>query len=185
LDSDEYNSSSRFVGIVERFLRIGADHRFRFSTLVVHWATEAHLQPETEDTFTFGNPDEPETLSFRRKWRNFGYYLDNRDEIDDVVGLDITLSKIRTWPFEPDGPRREISFAGWIRAMSDFPGKDDLLQLVEERAHDWQGLATSTSSVKTKEAVSLDAEPTVISKRCIGINWLYLLAGLLGKCFLQ
>ncbi|KAF5964687.1 hypothetical protein FCOIX_13303 [Fusarium coicis] len=152
LDIDEYNSSSRFVGIVERFHRIGADHRFRFSTLVVHWATEAHLQPEPEDTFTFGNPDEPETLSFKRKWRNVGYYLDNRDEIDDVVGIDITLSKIRTWPCEPDGPRREISFAGWIRAMSDFPGKDDLLQLVEERAHDWQSLATSTSSEKNKRS---------------------------------
>ncbi|EWG35916.1 hypothetical protein FVEG_00104 [Fusarium verticillioides 7600] len=177
---DEYYVTRRFAGIVERFLRLGADARFRFSTVVVHYPIKPNLECETEDTFTFGNPNEPETLSFRRKWRHASYYLDDRDEIDDVVGLDNTFPKVETWPWEPNELRREISFAGWIRAMSDFPGKDNLLQLVEERAHDCRSLAASTSSVKTKEAVSLDAEPIVLSKKYIGINWLYLLAGLLG-----
>ncbi|RBR04364.1 hypothetical protein FVER53590_00104 [Fusarium verticillioides] len=170
---DEYYVTRRFAGIVERFLRLGADPRFRFSTVVVHYPIKPNLECETEDTFTFGNPNEPETLSFRRKWRHASYYLDDRDEIDDVVGLDNTFPKVETWPWEPNELCREISFAGWIRAMSDFPGKDNLLQLVEERAHDCRSLAASTSSVKTKEAVSLDAEPIELSKKYIGINWTY------------
>ncbi|KAG7410929.1 hypothetical protein Forpe1208_v009674 [Fusarium oxysporum f. sp. rapae] len=192
LDGETYDVNHRFVGIVERFLRIGADHRFRFSILVLQWPTIAGIKPETQDTFTFGDPNEPQTLSFRRKWRRgLGDALPNVDENADVVGLDCTFSKVRTWPYEPNGPRREISFTGWIRAMGDFPGKYDVLQLVEERAHDWQSLrneqgdwvpspledqqlAISTTSSKTKEVVSLNAEPTALSKKYTTLNWVYL-----------
>ncbi|KAF5652541.1 hypothetical protein F25303_3167 [Fusarium sp. NRRL 25303] len=66
LDYEGYDVNHSFVGIVERFLRIGADNRFRFSILVVKWPTAAGIIPETQDTFTFGDPSEPETLSFRR-----------------------------------------------------------------------------------------------------------------------
>ncbi|PNP85102.1 hypothetical protein FNYG_01627 [Fusarium nygamai] len=177
LDDDEYDVNHRFVGIVERFLRIGADHRFRFSIMVVQWPNNAGIKPETEDTFTFGDPGELESLSFRRKWRDGDY--DSTDDL--VVGLDCTFSKVRTWPCEPNGSRREMSFTGWIRAMGDFPGKDDVLQLVEERAHGLQSLARSTTTPgKAKGAVSLDSEPTVLSKKYIAINWLYLVAVMLG-----
>ncbi|KAG5752940.1 hypothetical protein H9Q72_010386 [Fusarium xylarioides] len=109
LDSNEYDVNHHFVGIVERFLRIGADHRFRFSIMVVQWPNMVGTEPETEDTFTFGDPGEPETLSFRRKWRNVNNSgRDNPDEFDDAVSLYRTFSKVRTWPCEPNGPRREI-----------------------------------------------------------------------------
>ncbi|KAF5707972.1 hypothetical protein FMUND_10837 [Fusarium mundagurra] len=181
LDNEDYDVNHRFVGIVARFLRIGADYRFRFSILVVQWPNKAGVKPETEDTFTFGDPIEPETLSFRRKWEYGGNYsLDDLDENDKVVSHGCTFSKVRTLPFESNGPRREISFTGWIRAMGDFPGKDDVLQLVEKSAHDWQSLATSTTSGKTKEAVSFDGEPTTLSEKYITLNWLYLLAIMLG-----
>ncbi|KAF5561824.1 hypothetical protein FPHYL_5955 [Fusarium phyllophilum] len=181
LYNEDYDVNRRFVGIVARFLRIGADYRFRFSILVVQWPTKAGVKPETEDTFTFGDPIEPETLSFRHKWEYSGNYSsDDLIENDDVVSGDCTFSKVRTWSFEPNGPRREISFTGWIRAMGDFPGKDDVLQLVEKSAHDWQSLTTSTTSGKIGGAVSLDAEPTVLSEKYITLNCLYLLAVMLG-----
>ncbi|KAG5802471.1 hypothetical protein H9Q74_009528 [Fusarium xylarioides] len=180
LDDKRYDVNRRFVGIVERFLRIGADHRFRFSTLVVQWPTKDIIKPETEDTFSFRDPSRPETLSFTRKWIGFlSRKVDNVDEIDDVVDLECTFSKIRAWSCEPNGPRREISFTGWIRAMGDFPGKDNVLQLVEKRSHDWQNPTTSTTSGKPKEAVSLDAESTVLSEKYITLSYLYLLAVML------
>ncbi|SCV33631.1 related to small s protein [Fusarium fujikuroi] len=139
LDDNKYDVNRRFVGIVDRFLRIGADHRFRFSILVVQWPTASGVKPETEDTFTFGDPSEPETLSFRRKWRfSVNDRLETEKRIANAAGLDRIFSKLQTWPCEPNGPRREISFTGWIRAMGDFPGRDDVLQLVEERARNLQ-----------------------------------------------
>ncbi|KAF4946508.1 hypothetical protein FGADI_11146 [Fusarium gaditjirri] len=198
LDDKRYDVNDRFVGIVERFLRIGADHRFQFSTLVIQLPTKADIKPETEDTFTFGDASEPEILSFRRKWRHGKDELDNLDEIDDIYGLHCTFSKVRTWPCEPNGPRHEISFTGWIRAMGDFPGKDNILQLVEERAHDWQraqsnqgatvlsrvkdqSLATTATASKTKGAITLDIEPAASPEKLMTINWLYLLAVMLDS----
>ncbi|KAF5549978.1 hypothetical protein FNAPI_7895 [Fusarium napiforme] len=173
LHNDGYDVNHRFVGIVERFLRIGADYRFRYSIMVVQWPNNAGINPETEDTITFGDPNEPEILSFKRIWQ--------RHESGDNSDLVCILSKVQTWPCEPNGPRREISFTGWIRAMGDFPGKDDVLQLVEERAHGLQSLARSTATPgKAKGAVSLNSEPSVLLKKYIAINWLYLVAVMLG-----
>ncbi|KAF5699804.1 hypothetical protein FGLOB1_11166 [Fusarium globosum] len=188
LDDEYYDVHRRFVGIVERFLRIGADHRFRFSILVVQWPTAAGINHETEDTFTFGDPSEPETLSFRRKWRcTVNDRLETEEGFANAAGLDCTLSKVRTWPCDPNGPRREISFAGWIRAMGDFPGRDDVLQLVEERAHNLQCVQNnqvltaqspledqSVHTLKTAGKIECDAtvfdEPTVLLGKRIEIE---------------
>ncbi|CZR32422.1 uncharacterized protein FPRO_02016 [Fusarium proliferatum ET1] len=201
LDDERYDVNHRFVGIVERFLRIGADHHFRFSILVVQWPTAAGIEPETEDTFTFGDPSEPETLSFRRKWR---YTVNDRLETEEgfanAARLDCTLSKVRTWSCEPNGPRREISFTGWIRAMGDFPGRDDVLQLVEERVHNLQrvqnnqvltvqsaledqSLDTLKTAGKTERDVTVCDEPTILLKKRKTINWLYFTGIMLGKLF--
>lgn len=199
LDHENYDVNHHFVGIVERFLRIGADHRFRFSILVVQWPTATGIIPETQDTFTFGDPSEPETLSFRRKWR---YAINDRlepvDESRNFLGLDCTLSKVQTWPCEANGPRREISFTGWIRAMGDFPGKDDVLQLVEESAHNLQrfqndqvvtvqspledqSLDTLKTAGRTERDVTVCDEPTVLLEKRLTINWLYFTGIMLGK----
>ncbi|KAG4293536.1 hypothetical protein FPRO06_00121 [Fusarium proliferatum] len=199
LDDKNYDVHRRFVGIVERFLRIGADHRFRFSILVVQWPTAAGIKPETEDTFTFGDPNEPETLSFRRKWlQTVNDRLETVKMAANAAGLDCTFSKLRTWPCEANGPRREISLTGWIRAMGDFPGKDDVLQLVEERAHNLQRVQNnqvvtvqspledqSADTLKTAGKTERDAtvcdEPTVLLEKRITLNWLYLTGIMLGK----
>lgn len=200
LDNQEYDVNHRFVGIVERFLRIGADHRFRFSILIVQGPNEAGIRPETEDTFTFGDPNEPEILYFRRKWRfDVIDSLETAKRLANAAGLDCTFPKVRTWPCEPNGPRREISFTGWIRAIGDFPGKDYVLQLVEERDHNLQRVQNnqvitvqspledqSVDTIKTAgktERGALCGEPTVLSEKRITFNWVYLTGIILGKLF--
>ncbi|CCT63223.1 related to small s protein [Fusarium fujikuroi IMI 58289] len=200
LDDERYDLNHRYVGIVERFLRIGADHRFRFSILVVQWPTAAGINPETEDTFTFGDPSEPETLSFRRKWQfSVNDRLETQKTPVNPAGFDSTFSKLRTWLCEANGPRREISFTGWIRAMSDFPGRDDVLQLLEERDHNLQRVQNnqvitvqspledqSVDTIKTAgktERGTLCGEPTVLSEKRITFNWVYLTGIILGKLF--